>query len=339
MKEILLKNKLPKIIVILGPTATGKTKLAVELALHFNGEIVSADSRQVYIGMDIGTGKDLNEYEISNLVNQGKTKDQIHKFTNSQITKIPYHLIDVVSPNTDFNLAMYQKMAYTAIDDIIQRGKLPIVCGGTGLYLQAIVDDYQLDSAQGPDKKLRAELDKKCIGELQVLLKSKNPYFYKKLNESDLKNKRRLIRYCEIADPDLALRVPSELGTRSAKYDALIIGIKRDRKEIEDRIYKRLIQRLEKEDMVGEVERLNKEGVSWPRLEAFGLEYKFIARYLQEKINYEQMVEGINIASRQYAKRQMTWFRRWERMGAKVNWLSDERKTASLIEKFLISDI
>ena len=317
----MLKEKKQKIIVILGPTASGKTKLAVSLARKFNGEIVSADSRQVYKGMNVGTGKDLKEYIIKSQIANRK----------SQINKISYHLIDAVEPKQEFNLAKYQKLAYGAIDDILTRGKLPIVVGGTGLYLQAVVDSYQLSKAK-PDKKLREKLEKMSA---QKLFKILSGLDYKKangLNESDKKNKRRLIRYIEVAKSGFVAKAVEPF---KQQYEFLLIGVKKNREEIRKRIYKRLIERLEKEDMIGEVERLRKQGLSWKRLESFGLEYKFISEYLRNRLTYEEMVEKLNIAISQFAKRQMSWFRRWERQGRKIYWIKNTRMGKKLIKIFL----
>ena len=192
-------NKKEKIIVILGPTASGKTGLAVKLAYKFNGEIISADSRQVYKGMDIGTGKDLGEYWVR--VKRGNTGASglplpLKRDRNDKI-KIPYHLIDVVSPKTEFSLAKFKEKADKAIENILKRNKVPIIAGGTGLYLQALVDNYNL-SPVGPDKKLRSRLERKTSQELFKMLKKLNSKFSNKLSESDQKNKRRLIRYIEI---------------------------------------------------------------------------------------------------------------------------------------------
>lgn len=294
-----MSNINKKCIVILGPTASGKTGFGLRLARELGGEIVSADSRQVFKYMDVGTGKDLGEYD-----------------------GVPYHLIDVAHPNDDFDVMRYKTLAELAIKDIRNRGKLPIVVGGTGFYLQALVDDMTLSTAK-PDLKLRAELEKLNIIELLKRLTAANAAFAVKLNNSERNNKRRLIRYIEIAE-----RTPEFLATEEVSKkkihsdDFILIGIKRDKEEIEARICKRLVERLEKEDMVVEVSVLHeKHGVEWKRLESFGLEYKFISQYLQEKIDYDEMVERLNIAIRQFAKRQMTWFRRWERLGAKIAWV------------------
>ncbi|MDP3043478.1 MAG: tRNA (adenosine(37)-N6)-dimethylallyltransferase MiaA [bacterium] len=327
------KNK--KIIVILGPTASGKTGLGVKLAYKFNGEIVSADSRQVYKGMDAGTGKDLDEYmlKIPNPKSQipNKFKIQNSKIKKYKIIKILYYLIDIVSPKTEFNAAKYQKLAYEAIDDILSRGKLPILVGGTGLYLQAVVDGYNLSRVK-PDKVLRAKLEKKNADRLFALLKKINHKFAGKLNESDRKNKRRLIRYLEIAS--LRRETPGD-AKKNNKYGALLIGVSRSREILYKRIYKRLVERLEKEDMIGEVERLREEGVSWKRLESFGLEYKYISLYLRKKLTYDEMVEKLNTAIRQFAKKQITWFKRWERQGEKINWVKNRAEAEMLIKKFI----
>lgn len=316
-------RKSNKIIVILGPTAGGKTGLAVKLAHKYNGEVVSADSRQVYKGMDIGTGKDLDEYEFT---------------VRGKKVKIPYHMIDVVSPKTEYSLAKFQKQAFKAIDDILDRGKLPIVAGGTGLYLQAIVDNYQLSSVKA-NKELRERLEKESVEQVFAELKKIAPAFAKRLNQSEQGNKRRLIRYIEVMEPS---KKAGRHGTwnmeqkkKKKDYKFLILGITWPKDILRERIYKRLVDRLENEDMVGEVERLHKEGVSWKRLEKFGLEYKFISLYLQGKLEYEEMVEQLNIASRQFAKRQMTWFRRWEKQGRKIKWVKTYKESRELVEKFL----
>jgi tRNA dimethylallyltransferase len=358
----LIKNK-QRILVILGPTSSGKTRLAVSLAAKYNGEIVSADSRQVYRGMDIGTGKDLDEYVIRNQESGiGKKKNKF-PIPNSQFP-IPYHLIDVADPKEVFNLAKYQKLAYEAIDDILSRGKLPILTGGTGLYLQAVIDGYDLSEVK-PDSKLRAELEKKTIAQLFDIIQKTNKKFAEKINESDRKNKRRLIRYVEILKaksmagrskntpspclPAVAFAeegegegglsfvalAKKEVGLIPKRYDPLIIGISTDKEILNKRINKRLIERLEKEDMLGEVERLHREGLDWKRLESFGLEYKFLSLYLQEKLEYDEMVEKLFIAIRQFARRQMTWFRRWEKQGAKINWIKKIVEAGHLVQKFL----
>jgi len=310
-----MKNKL---LVIIGPTATGKTKLAVKLASVFSGEIVSADSRQVYKGMDIGTGKDLHEFKLQVTSNNPEASGQ-------KIVKIPYHLIDVVLPKTEFNLAKYVKLANKAIRDIQDRGKLPILVGGTGLYAQAVVDGYNLSGVK-PDIKLREELEKMSIDKLQKLLQKLDNNYNRNLN-----NKRYLIRYIEIGE-QTGLPVKKLLIKQGSSYDSLVLGINFPRETINKRIDKRIIQRIENEKMVEEVERLHKEGVSWKRLENFGLEYKFISQYLQGKLERDEMIEKLKIASHQFAKRQMTWYRRWEKQGREINWIKNYTEANRLVK-------
>lgn len=315
------KNKANKIIAVIGPTASGKTKLGVFLARKFNGEIVSADSRQVYRGMDIGTGKDLDNYEL---------RIKNYELGKMKKVKIPYHLIDVVSPKTEFNLAKYQKLAYKAIDDILGRGKLPILVGGSGLYLQAVIDGYLLSRVK-PEKKLRERLEKMSVEKLFAYLQKLDKKAAREMNESDRKNPRRLIRKIEMIKSGEGRIIKGE-----KKYDALILGIKPEVEEMEKRIYKRLIERLKKENMVGEVRKLRKQGVSWKKLERFGLEYRFIALYLQKKLNYDEMVEQLFIAIRQFAKRQLTWFQRWEGQGEMMYWVQNKKEAEKLVKDFTI---
>lgn len=296
--------------------------MGVELAAKYGGEIISADSRQVYKGMDIGTGKDLKEYKIKSIVNG-----------QLSTVKIPYHLIDVIGPNTQFSLATYQKMAWRAIEGILERKKLPIIVGGTGLYLQTIVDNYNLSSAK-PNKELRKKLERLTVAELFEKLIKLNKKFALKLNNSERNNKRRMIRYVEIISATKK-GVEHPIGCSTPNRDYLILGLNWPREILCDRIYKRLIERLEKENMVGEVKRLHREGISWKRLESFGLEYKFVSQYLQKKLTYEEMVEKLNIAIRQFAKRQMSWFRRWERQGKKICWIKDFKEADKITKKFL----
>lgn len=338
-------NKKNKIIVILGPTASGKTKLAVELASKFNGEIVSADSRQVYRGMDIGTGKDLDEFSV---ILEPKAIESCSKVDKNEmlslrsaclcrqaplqhdIIKIPYHLIDVASPKIRFDLAKYQKMAFAAIDDILQRGKLPILAGGSGLYLQAVVDNYKLSDIKS-DLVLRKKLEKLSVGELFKKLEKLAPKMAVRLNQSDKNNKRRLIRYLEILGQDENFK--NRKGEK--KYQALIIGVKFSKDILKQRIFKRLIERFKEQNMIGEVENLQAKGLSWKRLGEFGLEYKFIALYLRGELKYEEMVEKLNIAIFQFAKRQLTWFKRWEKQGGKINWVRDNKKIEKLVKAFI----
>ncbi|MDD5527813.1 MAG: tRNA (adenosine(37)-N6)-dimethylallyltransferase MiaA [Patescibacteria group bacterium] len=299
-----------KVIVILGTTASGKTALGVALARQFNGEIISADSRQVYCGLDVGSGKDLQEYG-----------------------EIKYHLIDIADPKQIFSVAEYQKQAFAAIDDILQRGKLPIIVGGSGQYLEAVVENYQLTDIK-PDRAARAKNENKSAEELFAELKSKNPAFAEKLNNSDKNNKRRLIRYLEIAIQDTS-RILAPSAQRPASYDFILLGLTYPKEILAERIHRRLIDRLEKENMIQEVSDLHdKTGLSWERLESFGLEYKFIAQYLQEKIDYDQMAGLLERAISQFTKKQLTWFKRWEKK-RKIYWLDEKADAENKVKEFL----
>lgn len=335
-----------KVVAILGPTASGKTKLAVRLARQLNGEIVSADSRQVYRGLDIGSGKDLDDYIVE--VKKNETTK------GGGEVKIPYHLIDVASPKRQFDLARYQKLAFKAISQILQKGKLPIVCGGSGLYLQCLIDNYQLQDRAKPDLKLRNELEKLTVLELQNKIKKSVQDKQPSLNQSDWHNKRRLIRYlenmyCHPDDPALTgdegphhlmrtsgiLPLTQGRGQSDNKYTWFIIGINPGQAELAKRIKRRLKERLTKEDMMGEVKRLRSSGLSWKKLENFGLEYKFIAQYLQDKLTYEQMRAQLYRAICQFAKRQLTWFKRMEKQNHHIFWLKSNELSKSDFDNLL----
>jgi tRNA dimethylallyltransferase len=316
-----------KIIVILGTTASGKTALGVALARKFNGEIISADSRQVYRGLDIGSGKDLAEYgEKNSPPFQGGGRGGSNEFF------VPYHLIDIADPKEKFSVAEYQRQAFAAIDDILKRGKLPIIIGGSGQYLEAVVENYQLTDIK-PDESLREKFEEKSASELFEMLQEKNLAFAEKLNNSDKNNKRRLIRYLEVfggEKKNTKYQIP-----KYQKYDFILLGLTYPKEILAQRIHERLIKRLEKEGMIQEVSDLyDKIGLSWQRLEEFGLEYKFVAQYLQEKIYYEQMVELLDRASNQFAKKQMTWFKRWEKK-REIHWLIDQAEAEDLIKRWI----
>jgi len=307
--KVISSNK-PKVLVVLGTTSAGKTSLAVKLAAELGGEIISADSRQVYKGMDIGTGKDLGEYRV-----KGK--------------KIKYHLIDIANPKQEFNLAKYQKLAFKAIKDVLARKKLPIIVGGSGLYLQAIVDNFQLPSSK-PDLKKRAELEKLSLAELLKRLQKLKPEFAARLNNSDSHNQRRLIRYLEIIE----INAPEKIISVQSAYDFLLLGLNLPDDILKEKIITRLNDRLE-EGLVDEVKNLHKDGVSWERLLSFGLEYKFVSQYLKDELDYEVMVEKLSTALYRFAKRQKTWFRRWEKQGRKINWIEDLDSAREVINKSL----
>lgn len=301
----------PKVLVILGTTASGKTSLGVKLAAALNGEIISADSRQVFKGMDIGTGKDLKEYRVA-----GK--------------KIKYHLIDVVSPNTKFDLAKYRKLAVCAIDKILEKGKLPIIVGGSGLYLQALVDNYELSSVK-PNLARRLILEKMTALELLEIISKLKPEFAARLNNSDRHNARRLVRYLEIIEQGSS----NEAKKKESPYDFLLLGLTWPDNILRERIEYRLLERLEKENLIAEVNKLHAQGVSFERLKSFGLEYKFVSLHLLGELSYQEMVSKLTTAIYRFAKRQKTWFRRWEKQGVKINWIKDLAAANKKISKFL----
>ncbi|MCK5211073.1 tRNA dimethylallyltransferase [Candidatus Parcubacteria bacterium] len=335
-----------KIIVIVGTTASGKTTLAVDLAWKFNGEVVSADSRQVYKYMDVGTGKDLDEYTIkipnnkSQITNKSQAPNSPStppRFCSGQALrtgkfktlKIPYHCIDVVHPNADFNLEKWKKRAEEAIKEISGQGRVPIVAGGTGLYSQALVDNYDLSQGKS-DKKFRVRLEKMSAELLFRKLLRINKNIANKLNESDRKNKRRLIRCLENRNQGLGNREQEQ------KYEALVLGITWPKEVLQKRILKRINDRLKNENMLGEVEGLHMDyKVSWKRLENFGLEYKYLSLYLQGEISREDMVFGLARATYKFSQRQMTWLRRWERQGREIHWVKNKVEARKLVKVFL----
>jgi len=296
-------------LVILGPTASGKSDLAVEIALKFGGEVVSADSRQVYKGLDIGTGK----------------------ITAAEMRGIPHHLLDVADPREQCNrysVSLFKRDAEKAIDDILSRGKLPILCGGTGLYIQAIVDNV-LPPEIAPNNALREELATKTAGELFALLQKLDS---KRAETIDAKNPRRLIRAIEIAR---RLGSVPEIPNTSKKYAALQIGIQIDKEMLRARIETRLEKRLG-EGMIEEAAKLHSNrfsgDLSFERMDELGLEYRYLAKYLQEKITREEMKKELATKIKQYAKRQMTWFKR----DARIFWFTLDKKPEifTKVEKF-----
>ncbi len=290
-------------LVVLGPTASGKTKLACQLAYALNGEIISADSRQVYKGLNIGAGKDLNEYVVN-----GK--------------QIPYHLIDIWNTEEQFYLSDYIRELKKAFNDITSRGKLPIICGGTGLYLEVLEKDHSY--TQIPENsELRNKLNELNKEELIQKLKSINNELVTLSGVEgpedtiDLNSKKRIIRGIEIAE---YLKEHSKLKKKELLYKPKYIGIKVDTETRNKRIDDRLKYRLE-HGLIEEAENLIQLGVSHARLQYLGLEYKFLSYYLLGKITKEELYTKLSTAIHQFAKRQMTWFRRMERQGIKIQWI------------------
>ena len=305
-----------KMITILGPTASGKTPLAAALALQIGGEIISADSRQVYRRMDIGTGKDLADYTITN--NREPITNNCEPITNNcEPIIVPYHLIDIVEPGTKYNLFQYQQDFYDAYRQIVERGNTPILCGGTGLYIEAVLKGYQLSPVpQNPE--LRQRLEGKSLEELTELLRTLKAQNGSVMhNTTDVDSCQRAIRAIEIEEYNLHTPTPKR---ELPPVDSLIIGVDIDREERRQKITRRLKQRLEN-GMVEEVKGLLDEGIPAEDLIYYGLEYKFVTEYITGQLSYEEMFKRLEIAIHQFAKRQMTWFRGMERRGFTIHWI------------------
>jgi tRNA dimethylallyltransferase len=296
-----MSKKLSKLIVILGPTASGKSKLAIKLSKKFNGEIINADSRQVYKGMDIGTAKP----------------------TKKEMKGIPHYLLDVASPKRKFTIAQYRKLALKAIEKIQRKGKIPFLVGGTWFYIRAIVDGLVIPEVP-PDWKLRKKLEKKSPRELYKILKKLDPERAKTIEKE---NKRRLIRAIEICKK--IGKVPP-LKFEPLPYPVLILGIKIDKKKLMERIKKRFFEWLKK-GLIAEVKKLRKMGLSFKRIEEFGMHYREVAKYLQGKISKEEMIENSIREIQNYAKKQMNWFKRDKR----VNWVLNYKEAEILVKEYL----
>lgn len=296
-----MRKDIPKIIAIVGPTASGKSDLAIELAKKYQGEIVSVDSRQIYRKMDLGTGK----------VTMEEQKMAVH------------HMLDIVSPNTRFSAGQFKKKAEKVIKEILERGHLPILCGGTGFWLKSVIDNLDFPSVL-PDWNLRKKLEKETAEVLFEKLEKLDP---ERAENIDPKNKVRLIRAIEIASALGA--VPKNIG-QIQKWETLQIGLTFPKEVLDARIKTRLEKRLEA-GMLEEVKNLHKNGVSWPRLESFGLEYKWLSFYLENKIDYSEMKKELQHAISQYAKRQMTWFKK----DSNIFWIEKPQEADALVKNFL----
>jgi len=291
-----------KMITILGPTASGKTPLATALAARIGGEIISADSRQVYRRMDLGTGKDLADYNI---------------MVDGSTVSIPYHLIDICEPGTKYNLFQYQQDFFDAYINIIGRGKVPILCGGTGLYIEAVLKGYKL-SPVPQNQELRDRLEGKTLEELtQMLIELKQKNGSVMHNKTDIDSCQRAIRAIEIETYNMEHPMPlRELPA----IDSLIIGVHIDRELRREKITRRLKARLD-EGMIDEIRTLLAEGIPVENLIYYGLEYKFLTEYVIGKLSFDEMFRQLEIAIHQFAKRQMTWFRGMERRGFTIHWI------------------
>ncbi len=301
------------LIVILGPTATGKTRTAALVAKKTGGEVISADSRQVYRGMDIGTGKDLDDYNV-----EGQA--------------IPYHLIDIVDPGTEYNVFRFSRDFEKARKEIEARGNRVVACGGTGMYLEAVTRGYRLEEVP-ENKALREELKDKTLEELASILKK----LKKVHNITDTTDTERALRAIEI---ETYYKDSPRNKSGKPEYKTVIFGIELPRREIRERITARLEQRLQY-GMTEEVRNLLESGITPKQLKFYGLEYRYITEYLEGKYSYEEMFRLLNTAIHQFAKRQMTWFRRMEKRGNKITWidgkLSPEQR-ADLISENIINN-
>lgn len=287
-------------VVILGPTAAGKTDIGVQIALQRHGEILSADSRQVYTGLDIGSGKDIADYTVNGIT-------------------VPYHLIDITDITREYNVFNYQQDFYRIFPDIVKRKKLPVIVGGTGMYLDSVIRNYDLITVP-ENPEFRAELESKTLDELGKMLLELKPDLH---TREDLFHKERCIRAIEIAEfmksPESA--VIRKSSTPRPDIRPLVIGTTLERTVLRENISRRLHERLES-GMIDEVSCLHESGASWERLESLGLEYKFVSEFLEGKVKTkEELYEKLNIAIRQFAKRQETWFRGMEKKGVVIHWL------------------
>lgn len=293
-----------ELITILGPTASGKTKLAANLAYKLDGEIISGDSRQIYRDMNIGTGKDIEDYTVNN-----KT--------------VPYHLIDIREAGDKYNIYEYQHDFHNAYSDIINRHQIPILCGGSGLYVESVLKGYSLINVP-ENKKLREELSTRTLAELELILQELKTLH----NKTDVDTAQRAIRAIEIET--YCKEHPLEKNEYPA-INSLNIGIDIDRELRRQKISKRLKDRLE-EGMIDEVQSILNKGVSPDDLIYYGLEYKYVTLYLLNKLSYNEMFSQLEIAIHQFAKRQMTWFRGMEKRGIHIHWISSQLSTKDQIE-------
>lgn len=318
-----MKENNQPLIVILGPTASGKTKLAVNVASKLNGEIISADSRQVYKGMNIGTGKDYEDY--------------LHVFKQNQDWPAGIegvHLIDIIEAGDSYNVAFFQRDFQKAYQDIISRNKTPILCGGTGMYIEAVLRNYE-DTQVPISQEFRDELSKKTDEELEKFFQEK----YAQVNKNaDISTRKRLIRAIEIGEfkiKDFATKSETlPIYQRNVTHSPLIFGIDIPVEVRRERITKRLHDRLQN-GMLEEVKALLESGISAEKLIFYGLEYKFITEYLVSYLSYDEMAKRLEIAIHQFAKRQMTFFRSMERKGIKINWLDGMQPVEEMSNQLL----
>lgn len=300
-----MSKKPQKLIVVLGPTASGKSDLAVALAKQFDGEVISADSRQVYKGLNIGTGK----------------------ITKKEMRGVRHHLLDVANPRKQFSVAEYQALGQNALANILTKHKLPIICGGTGFYIDSLLYEYALPAVK-PDAKLRAKLEKLSTPLLFGRLRKLDP---RRARNIDPHNRRRLIRALEIVlVSGKRAPTPGEAQAKTSPYQILKIGIKWPNEVLRARIQKRLKARM-RAGMLREISRLHTQGVSYKRMDELGLEYRFLSRYAQGLLTKEEVTQKLETEIWHYAKRQMTWFKR----DNTIHWVTTEKEASRLVRSFL----
>ena len=293
------------LLTILGPTAAGKTSLSAQIANRFNGEILSADSRQVFIGMDIGTGKDIKDYTIDD-------------------NQVPYHLIDIISPKDEFSMFQFRKLFYESFLEITKRNKLPILAGGTGLFIHSILKNYTMQEVDFSGERFE-ELSQKELKELTDILRRINSSLH---NTTDLTEKKRVIKAIIIAESS------DNEFTPPVNINSFVIGVRVERSKIKENIKIRLKERLEN-GMIEEAQKLIADGITFEKLHFFGLEYKFLALYLSGELSYNDMQQKLYSAICEFAKKQMTWFRKMEKEGIKIHWIEgpDFNAAEKLIEE------
>ncbi len=293
------------LLTILGPTAAGKTSLSAQIANRFNGEILSADSRQVFIGMDIGTGKDIKDYTIDD-------------------NQVPYHLIDIISPKDEFSMFQFRKLFYESFLEITKRNKLPILAGGTGLFIHSILKNYTMQEVDFSGERFE-ELSQKELKELTDILRRINSSLH---NTTDLTEKKRVIKAIIIAESS------DNEFTPPVNINSFVIGVRVERSKIKENIKIRLKERLEN-GMIEEAQKLIADGITYEKLHFFGLEYKFLALYLSGELSNNDMQQKLYSAICEFAKKQMTWFRKMEKEGIKIHWIEgpDFNAAEKLIEE------
>ncbi|MFT7328174.1 MAG: tRNA dimethylallyltransferase [Crocinitomicaceae bacterium] len=294
----------PKIVVVLGPTATGKTSLSIAIAKKYNGEVISADSRQVYRGLNIGSAK----------------------ATVKEMDGIPHHMIDIADPKQIFSVQQYTTQGTKSINNILSRKKTVIICGGTGMYIDSLISGTQFPTVP-PNPKLRSKIERKSTTELYSLLKLRDP---RRAKTIDPDNPVRLVRALEVID---AIGVVPKTK-KTSHYNVLYLGIDISKEELNSRIKKRVVDRFEKQNMLQEAIDLETDGLSYERMESLGLEYRFMARHLRGQITYTEMIDQLTVATSQFAKRQRTWFKR----NKKIYWFkpkNDQKEIFELVSKFI----